>query len=428
MPHARLAAIALAATATFVGTAPADELDELAEKLSTPYLTLEDPRAWTLTSQVQLLSTIDEFDVPGGEPGDRLVLRRQWPVDEASFVFPVVRRSASSVAQTDLSNPDDQSWFSAELFLDGRLFTDAPTLIGGYHSMGEYVRLEAEARLVDDWRLRVEQRSVSFETVFHEEEALKVGWPESGWPPEAASTMGPQQFVTEENPTPNADGAVAGLLKEWIGNNDPKSIAPITLAKYLTGKVQDHVRVIRPSTERVRLHSTGSSRVRAANATEGVTLRGSELTAAEGEGSEHDMACLLAAVMRGAGLPARIVIGYDDNESGQSRELRSWVEFCLYDEPNAQITWIPVDIARIKRSSSRSKPLDQPWKYFGTHDELDDVVPFSFHFHPPTTVRAYNSPAFYGWWVAPEPPDFADQTINFFASRTPKQSSRRRGR
>eukprot|EP01026_Neomeris_dumetosa_P075133 TRINITY_DN7888_c0_g1_i1.p3 TRINITY_DN7888_c0_g1~~TRINITY_DN7888_c0_g1_i1.p3 ORF type:complete len:103 (-),score=6.30 TRINITY_DN7888_c0_g1_i1:59-340(-) len=62
--------------------------------------------------------------------------------------------------------------------------------------------------------------------------------------------------------------------------------------------------------------------------------------------------------------------------------------------------------------------MDRQQRYFGTHDELGSIVPFTFHFFPPATVRSYsasNAPGFWGWFVAqPAAPDRgAFQTVRF---------------
>ena len=132
------------------------------------------------------------------------------------------------------------------------------------------------------------------------------------------------------------------------------------------------------------------------------------------------------------GLPARIVVGYDIGEEKDpdrknflerrnSASLRAWIEFALFEETTQQVTWVPVDVVRMRKSSSRAKPTDQTWDFFGTHDELNGIVPFSFHFHPQTTVRAYGSPGFWGWLVTPKPPERAVQALTFLAYRTPQR-------
>jgi hypothetical protein len=213
------------------------------------------------------------------------------------------------------------------------------------------------------------------------------------------------------------------LVKRWTSGKDPKTIKPLPLAKYLAGEVLGWVQ---PSGNGLGYNRIGQL--------EGIDLQGAPLTAERRRGSEFDMVCLLAAVYREAGLPARTVIGYDIGETKDedrrnflekkgSEDIRTWLEFALLDEGTGQLHWIPVDVVRLRKAGSRPPPLEKEWRYFGTHDELDGMIPFAFHFHPPTTVRAYGSPGFWGWLVTPKPPETAVQALSFSAWSTPKRGS-----
>ncbi len=58
--------------------------------------------------------------------------------------------------------------------------------------------------------------------------------------------------------------------------------------------------------------------------------------------------------------------------------FRSWVEFCLIDEKTQKEVWIPVDVNRQRKKSSRILNNMKSWQFFGTNDELDMVCPFAF--------------------------------------------------
>src|SRR5438552_3954370 len=117
-----------------------------------------------------------------------------------------------------------------------------------------------------------------------------------------------------------------------------------------------------------------------------------------GRGSEFDEVCLLAAVYRSCGLPCRTVIGWDVGEDKRDKKkflaknngtkgLRGWVEFALPDVKSpGGVAWVPVDVVRMRKEGSRAQALDKPWKYYGSHDELDGVIQVAFQFHRPTTV------------------------------------------
>jgi hypothetical protein len=137
---------------------------------------------------------------------------------------------------------------------------------------------------------------------------------------------------------------------------------------------------------------------------------------------------------RKCGLPARVVIGLDKREEekedeGKSKlksKPRAWVEFCLFDEAKNTVNWVPVDPVRLRKATPTPPKLETPWKYFGTHDELRGIMPFAFHFHPPTSVRSYGSPGFWGWLVTPGVPATASQGIvlDGFGSAVPQRPSK----
>jgi hypothetical protein len=142
--------------------------------------------------------------------------------------------------------------------------------------------------------------------------------------------------------------------------------------------------------------------------------------------------CLLVAAYRQAGLPARCVIGYDTGGGGGkddrflskkgSQSLRTWAEFALIDPTKPEPIWVPVDVVRIRKSSSRPPPVERKWMYFGDHKEMDGLIPFAYQFFPPSKgVVSHGSPAFYGWMVTPEPPKNVIQALRFDAITTPRR-------
>ncbi len=378
---------------------------QMAPDTENPYLRLVKRREWTLQAQITLQNRRGVWlglDTVRGSQGET------FRFDALSMIFPVVRSSASSVWREGSSE--------GTLFVETRKADTTTTLIGPFHAGAVYARYDSGPGTAYSVRLVHRHEVTSWDTVFNELDALRVPWPEGPWPDEALSTFGPQSYV---NPNTDPEEPVRRLLELWTKNEDPKSIPPVLLAKWLAGSVQEYVQLQGDGVSReyrVRGDALGSGVV--TGVIEGVELKGAAPTAVLQRGSTHDMVCLLAAVYRAAGLPARTVIGIDDDPERRSREVRSWVEFCLYDEDKGLTTWIPVDIARLRARSSRMQALDRPWEYFGTHDELHRVAPFAFHFIPPVDVRSYNSPAFYGWRQMPSNPPYAAQRIDLDISRT----------
>ena len=417
-----------------------------AEPVVGPIIQRGREREWTLTARVDIRAYFDQgIDRPDNSPTpDQMPTIDRFRFDTMTIVWPIVSATASSELAMETQpgqapalrdfrlNVDDHDATRLGEFSHEILTTTA----GGrpYHS-GIWLALLKLGRGIDarevDFEIVLPTRS--WQTRFDERAARLIQWPDGNWPAEAASTLEPMLYVdigpdVGGRPQRFNDSDVRALLERWTDGNDPRSILPVQFAKWIAGQVVEHVQV----------SGTGLAANRN-GLLEGVSVQTPGQTARTGIGSEFDMVVLLTALYRKAGLPARIVIGYDveadsrdepgflEARSGGSGDIRAWVEFCLYDEARNTINWIPVDPVRIRRNSSRlPRDFMEPGRlrYFGDHDELDDVVPFAFQFHPPTTVRSYGSPGFWGWFVTPTAPDRAWQSVSIRASTTPRRGGR----
>jgi hypothetical protein len=373
-----------------------------------PFLEYAEPQNWTWRVQV---------DVTAYERSDKFGFEVQaWNFDTLALIFPLMRETGASVA-----DPRDAR---GELRVGDRVYSAEFKLIDGYHSDAAYGRWDAAGLVgVRDISLVYEARARAWETTLNEQAASRIGWPQGDWPTEARGTFEPQfgvEFAARGEPTTRA---IDERLKQWTDGKDPKSIPPLTLAKYLAGRVLEGVQPVGDGLQQ------GRSRTR--RGFEGFRLQGADRTVQSGRGSPFDMVAALAGVYRRAGLPARVVIGlreydeYDTTDVTQEKDLdgesglHAIVEFFLFDEKTGEQGWIPVDILQMRKQSSRARPLEQPWPYFGTHPELDHFIPIAMHFHPPTTVRAYGSAGLWGWFVTPEPPATAFQQLTFSSFNTP---------
>jgi hypothetical protein len=324
------------------------------------------------------------------------------------------------------------------LKLNDTVVCDTPTLLKGYPGgvrLSRWDSGKAQSTTCRQVELMLELPMRCYQTDFDEKAALAVPWPTGAWPADAQSVMRPQLYVEsgvdgEGHVRMYDDTVVAQTLAAWLeedGLKDAKSISPVALAKTLTAKVWAN---IQPSGDGLTFKRTGEL--------SGVMLQPPVWTLEQRRGSEHDMTVALAAVMRKAGLPARTVIGWDVgsgnkkflSKSQKQNQLRSWVEFCLYDEKANTVNWVPVDIVRLRAMTSKPPPLTRAWQFFGSHNELDSVTPFSMHFHPPTDVVSYGWPGFWGWFVTPQAPKNAEQALSFSATVTakkPGQGDRKKG-
>lgn len=376
---------------------------------------------WTLRAEVNVSAYVQKpINIKQQMPEVK-----EFDFTSAAVIFPLMKTSSCSRSY-------DQELKSKVLW-DERLLVDRPAeMLDTYPSgtrLGRWDLKAPEGMRLHGRRmqLEVEMSLTSWRTEFDERLAELVPWPSANWGPVAASTFTDLQRVGNLVLIDHNAEVAQDLVKRWCSNQDPKSIGPVVLAKWLAGNVLEY---IQPS---------GSGLNFADNALlEGVDLQGSTKTLQDRRGTDQDITCALAAIYRAAGLPARVVIGFDvaDDKGGRDSFLkrrrdvpafRSWVEFCLYDEHTRREVWVPVDITRQRKKSSRILNNPTAWRYFGDNDEFDTVCPFAFQFHPPTTVLAHGSVSFWGWFTLPEAPK-ATQYLRFDAFTTPKTANTERDR
>jgi len=381
----------------------------------------EKPRDWTLTVHLRLRAWHERYVSPNSPGRETVYKQDSFAFDSATLVFPALPNSASHVADGEVSG---------EVRIDGRVVDEEPSVIPKtYHSGTRLARWDLGKTASKTIELDVKIPVTAYETAYDEDAAKKIEWPKGAWPGEALSTFQPQSYIdVDASGTPLDMAPIEKLLKKWTNGKDPKSIPPAQLAKWLAGQTVEY---FQPSGSGFGYSRSGML--------EGIDLKGAPQAALDGRGSEFDMVTLYVALLRQAGIPARIVVGWDKGEeddegflqNASSRQsLRAWTEFCLFDEASRTTTWVPVDVVKIRKGRSRLARgwFERPLKYFGTHDELDKIIPFSFHFHPPTTVIAYGTPGFWGWMVFPTPPDQAFQELRFTAMATPMTAERQRER
>jgi len=332
------------------------------------------------------------------------------------FVFPIVPSTGSS----DLFLNE----ISGTLRVNGREVTSTPVILEGYPGPVKLTRWDAGTTDADT-EARVVQLDMSigmrcYNTVLDEKAAFLVKWP-SVYPAEIAKNLQPQLYVelgldAAGNIRPYDDKELSEALALFMDQENIKDIKtqpPAWIAKVIAGKVWSLIQI---SGDGLTMTRTGE--------VSGMDIKPPVETLRDKKGTEQDATALMAALYRKAGLPTRTVIGYDVTakdakflqKSGKSNRMRSWVEFALYDEDKHTINWVPVDLARMRKTTNRPPSMDRPWNFFGTHDELSAVTPFALHFHPPTDVVAYGSPGFWGWFVTPAPAKNAAQALKFVAT------------
>ncbi|MBM4107597.1 MAG: transglutaminase domain-containing protein [Phycisphaerae bacterium] len=374
-----------------------------------PYLKREQSKTHTFSARVDIVAWRERYPPPNYPPR-----YDTFDFDTLVVVFPLLEETAHARSVRS-------SW-EGKLRIDGALADETVTVLTGYPLGTRLARLEAAQGRCNDVTLELSYDVQVWRHVFDEAGALRVAWPKLDWPDGVKDALEPQFWIDHAtDPATGADtpydmAAVKEALGRWLEGarlKNPRDVTPAALAKILLGKVAGEVQ---PSGDGLSYNTAGL--------VEGIELQGPPVTLGQRRGSEHDMAVLLTALYRAAGIPARVVIGVTRGGNGfaagrrNRTRLRSWVEFALYEEPTtaggkATLNWIPVDVAGLRRSSSRPPPIERPWKHFGVLEDADETVPFAVHFHPPTTVASYGSPGFWGWMMSPTLPQTARQSLQF---------------
>ncbi len=378
------------------------------KSILTGVLTAGNTRDWLLKPVVHVSSYQEDAS---RTPQDRMPTIGNLTFKTAAVLFPVIRATASS--KTDIDR------VKGELTFNDRPIDVKPDYNEAYHASARFGRWEMKDQTGRECELKLQIPMTCWQTVFNERLASKAQWPDAGkWGKVGASTLGPQLMVDQD-----AEDAAAlrDLVKKWTEGKSPQSVPPLLLAKTFAARM----------VEQFQTSGNGESFGKLGTFI-GLDLQRPSRTIKSGRGSQHDIAAVLLGAYRAAGLPARLVIGYDgseqngdstvfDNNNGANSSLRSWVEFCLFDAATDTEVWVPVDVVKIRARSSRVGRLEDPWKYFGTHEELDDVLPFAHHYLPPTTVISYGY-AFWGWFTTPQS-QIASHFVRFTASTPSKRAA-----
>lgn len=408
-------------------TVPAYEIaDPPSPFTDNPYMTYDDPKAWIVQMTARVF------------PDGRVPNNREfggWTYADFAMVLPFTSETATSRT----TRQEDQDPVTAGLLINNAVANQDQIPIRTVPGSGvsyAFLELPGVTRLISAVGY-IQSRVTSAETKFNEEAALKVPWP---------STFGALSAWLEPDPTfdvPHADGNdyVKLLLDAATGGNDPKQIPPVQLAKYLTGYMLEQVRTTGSNTQSplggsgYRIPRTTSTLndeiprtvIVVNNSYGGLNVQNASDFARSRIGSEHDLANLLTALFRRAGIPARTVIGIDNDQNGDDM-IKSWVEFALVADDLDQPLWVPVDVWELESDGRTTRNWQQTWEHFGTTDLLREVAPIAHYFHPPANYRSYHLPAMFGIRSDAELPDFGTQSIHFEVNGAPNRGGQQRRR
>ncbi len=233
-------------------------------------------------------------------------------------------------------------------------------------------------------------RMQSFSCRIDEEAAARVAWPRE-WTEAVKDGLRPQFFIESDDP-------IFAATVERVAGSELRMVPPYYAAKDL----------VRYCIKEMTVSGSGVRRGRA-GVLHGMELVGAKQAALQRRGTEHDLVCVCVAVLRAAGIPARPVIGVEEDKRGRNTFV-SWAEFYL---PEAG--WVPFD-PEVMRGKGLHRHVREPWPEFGTLDDLNERVPLAYHFIPPRAVQSPMNAALWGWDPRPNGAPDAEQFIRVTVS------------
>jgi hypothetical protein len=215
-------------------------------------------------------------------------------------------------------------------------------------------------------------------SVVDEQAAARITWP-AEWPAEVQESLKPQPGIESghEDFKKFVDKVTGGNLRSvtpWIA---AKELVRATMQAY-TAVDADGMRI-----------ENGFPR--------GLVVNGAWASMKAGTGSSHDVAAACVAVLRTAGIPARVVLGMTELQSSSGGAARSrlvtWCEFFL---PGAG--WVPFNPNDLRGGIRGGLSVERPWPSFGTWDELNEFLPICYGFSAPIPgASSMPYPAGYVW-------------------------------
>lgn len=379
-----LTAVALAATLSWIS---------LAEPTTEGPVRHVDPEDRELVFSV----TIAPYWFYGEDPEIRA--QRHFTLRETPIVMPVIREGSSSMV--DMSSIDGRVW------LDG-----TPDPNARANARVENDKLPMNTAMVTmpierfdgrevRWELRYLARTWSTEI---DERALQqIAWPRE-WPEDVKAALGPQFLIESNDP-------IFAQAVEHVSGGRLRFVPPYLAAKDL----------VRYCVNNIRINGDGIN-MGLNNRLHGFDMIGAAAAAKAQEGGPHDLVCVCVAMLRAAGIPARVVIGAEDKRTrraagAETTSFVTWAEFYL---PEAG--WIPFDPDEMRGAGVARLDVTREWPHFGRMKDLNERVPLSYYFMPPVAVSSPRNPAVWGWSPRPRSMGTADQFVSMnLISRSQKR-------
>ncbi len=313
-------------------------------------------------------------------------------LEDTPIVMPVI-------FQSTFSRVDPES-LSAKLWLDNRedtTLSQRTRLDVGFPFGTQLAVLTIPRFTGQSLRWQLGYGVQVYSSKIDETKAAQIPWPRT-WPEEVQDGLQPQLFIESDEP-------IFAETVERVSQGKLRLVPPYIAAKEL----------VRYCTNELQVSGDGLAR-REFRLLEGLEVDGALQSARRGGGSPLDLVCVCVALLRAANIPARPVIGIEENARGLTT-FASWAEFYL---PEAG--WIPFDPNELRGKGIRSKDVREPWSEFGTMKNLNRRVPLAFHYMPPATVQTPRYPAVWGWDPRPAGAPGAEQFITLEMTMRPNVS------
>ncbi len=307
--------------------------------------------------------------------------RRRYRLEDAPIVFPVIFQGAYSRV------PSESLW--AKLWLEGRedqTLSQRTRVDSGFPHHSHLAVLTVPRFGGYSLRWRLGYRVQVWSSRINDAEAAQIAWPRE-WPKEVQDGLQRQMYIESDN-------TVFAETVAKISQGQLRMVPPYLAAKD----------IVRYCINNMRLSGDGVNRGNG-GMLHGLEIVGATRAAATGVGGPHDLVCLCVAMLQAAGIPARPVIGVEEDETDREVFV-SWAEFYL---PGAG--WIPFDPVEMRGKGIRHLNVRQPWPEFGTMDDLNRRIPLAYHFVPPAAVEAPQTAAVWGWDPRPGRDPSSEQII-----------------
>jgi hypothetical protein len=314
--------------------------------------------------------------------------RRSFDLKDTPIVVPVIFQSTFS--QVDPDSLNGRLWLGQH---EDPSLNARSRLEDGFPFNVQLAVLPITSFVGQDLRWQFGYRTIVYSSAIDEEAAIRVTWPRE-WPDDVKDGLKPQMYVESDAPF------FADAVRN-VSGGQLRMVPPYLAAKDLVRYCVTNITVSGSAND-----FSGPGILR------GMRLKGALETAQSGVGTAHDLTCLCIAMLRAAGIPARPVVGVEQQtrmRNGrpiESERFVSWGEFYL---PNAG--WIPFDPDSLRTKSLQTMNVRQAWTDFGTLRKLNERIPMSYHFIPPSQVQSPQAPAVWGWDPRPNGAPSADQYV-----------------